>query len=147
MIVLPIRANSGWSWDDELGANIPDGDPGDRWKDYEAAHPKAKPFRNKGWPFISYFDIICGDIQATGSHVFNASSQSASTAPNGFSDEGGVGSPGPTDGQDKDRMEIDEEDEEYDDREGGGGEKNDKVDSSKVQTFLLLFEIIILTIH
>jgi hypothetical protein len=77
LIVKAIRNNSGWHWDDELGACIDDETAG-RWDDYVAAHPEAGPFRNKGWPHLEAFDTLCGDIQATGAHVFH-SSQSLST--------------------------------------------------------------------
>ncbi|KAF8958635.1 hypothetical protein BDZ97DRAFT_1668203 [Flammula alnicola] len=74
-IVRAIRSNSGWSWDDELGADIDsdrDAKEG-KWNDYIEKHPDAAPFRNKGWPHLSRYDELCGHSAPKGLHVFHAS--------------------------------------------------------------------------
>lgn len=62
-----------------MGACI-DEDTAGRWEDYIAAHPLAKPFRNKGWTHLDAFDTLCGDALVTGAHVFHPS-QSISMVP------------------------------------------------------------------
>jgi hypothetical protein len=76
-VVKAIRANSGWSWDDDKGADITPEKKG-TWDDYVAKHPAAHPFRNAGWVHLDEFDSLAPS-SAKGSYVFRAS-QSLSTA-------------------------------------------------------------------
>ena len=66
-----IRGNSGWSWDDEKGADITPEKKG-TWDDYVAKHPAAQPFRNSGWVHLDAFDCLAPS-SAKGNHVFRAS--------------------------------------------------------------------------
>ena len=58
-VVKAVRSNSVWKWDDEKGADITLDSKG-TWDDYVAAHPRAAPFRNKGWPHLAFFDDLGG---------------------------------------------------------------------------------------
>ncbi|KAF7371909.1 Myb-DNA-bind-3 domain-containing protein [Mycena venus] len=49
-VVEHVAGNSGWTWSDITGASI-DANTKSTWDDYVRAHPKAKPFRNRGWEF------------------------------------------------------------------------------------------------
>jgi hypothetical protein len=69
--VKAIRGNSGWSWDDDKGADITPEKKG-TWDNYVAKHPAAQPFRNSGWVHLDAFDSL-GPSSAKGSHVFQAS--------------------------------------------------------------------------
>jgi len=80
-VVRAVRSNSGWSWNDEHGANIDsdlEANEG-KWDDYIAKHPAAIPFRNKGWPLLARYDDLCGHNIPKGSHVFRASQTPATT--------------------------------------------------------------------
>lgn len=72
-VVRSVRSNSGWSWDDELGAGIGT-DPTDAkvgyWNDYVEMHPLAEPFRDVGWIHLAAFDILCENSAPQGAHVF-----------------------------------------------------------------------------
>lgn len=70
-IVNALRNNSGWSWDDEKGADISPEKKG-VWDDYVLAHPLASPFRNCGWIHLAIFDLFGSKI-TKGTHVFHAS--------------------------------------------------------------------------
>ena len=70
-VVKAIWANSGWSWDDDKGADITPEKKG-TWDDYVAKHPAAQPFRNAGWVHLDEFDSL-GPSSAKGGHVFRAS--------------------------------------------------------------------------
>ncbi|KAF8148473.1 hypothetical protein B0H34DRAFT_802997 [Crassisporium funariophilum] len=91
-VVCTIRGNSGWSWDDELGANI-DSDieaKEGKWLEYIEHHPDAAPFCNKGWPYLSQYNILCGHAAPKGSHVFHASQTPTVTASNVTNEAGGL---------------------------------------------------------
>lgn len=72
-----MRANSGWKWDDETGADINPSTKG-AWDDYVAVHPRAAPFRNKGWVHLAIFDVL-GGAPPKGLHVFCASQATSSS--------------------------------------------------------------------
>jgi len=67
-VILAIQSVSGWSWDDEKGANI-NVHSASSWDDYVKKHPSAKPFRNKGWPHLLKVTLIM-PTTASGANVF-----------------------------------------------------------------------------
>lgn len=69
-IVEKVRNNSGWAWDDQKGASIGP-TTASSWDDYIKAHPKAKPFRNRGWPYWALMAEIMPRT-VSGAHVFRA---------------------------------------------------------------------------
>ncbi|EDR15389.1 uncharacterized protein LACBIDRAFT_301662 [Laccaria bicolor S238N-H82] len=76
-VVKAIRNNSGWSWDDNKGADITPEKKG-TWDNYVAKYPLAQPFQNAGWAYLEAFDAL-GSSLAKGAHVFQAL-QGVSTA-------------------------------------------------------------------
>ncbi|EEB88797.1 hypothetical protein MPER_13186 [Moniliophthora perniciosa FA553] len=56
--VIKINHKSGWPpWDRLLGANItPERE--NNWNEYVKANPRAAPFRNKGYKYQEYFDVL-----------------------------------------------------------------------------------------
>ena len=84
-VVKTIWDNSGWSWDDEKGADSTPEKKG-TWVNYVAKHPLAQPFHNAGWVYLDAFDGL-GSSLARGGHIFWAS-QGVSTAQvdSGYSD-------------------------------------------------------------
>ncbi|KAJ7472514.1 hypothetical protein FB451DRAFT_1134079 [Mycena latifolia] len=70
-VVDAIRKNSGWHWDNEKGACITAGTQS-TWDDYVTAHPKAKPFKNKGWEWLALMDELMPP-RVSGAHVYRAS--------------------------------------------------------------------------
>ncbi|KAG1750037.1 uncharacterized protein EDB91DRAFT_1032657, partial [Suillus paluster] len=46
--IVDIKSQSGFSWDEELGANIGPADAA-RWTAFANACPNTRPFCNKGW--------------------------------------------------------------------------------------------------
>ncbi|RXW11640.1 hypothetical protein EST38_g14215 [Candolleomyces aberdarensis] len=66
-----IRNRSGWTWDNDKGANIGE-DRARDWNEFIKKVPYAKPFRNKGWKHLRKVDQL---MPATlhGTHVFSAS--------------------------------------------------------------------------
>ncbi|KAJ7120818.1 hypothetical protein C8R44DRAFT_563469, partial [Mycena epipterygia] len=67
-VVKALRENSGWHWDDQKGACINEATKSS-WDEYQKAHPKAKPFRNRGWPYWAGMNNIMPQT-ATGAHVY-----------------------------------------------------------------------------
>ncbi|KIL58958.1 hypothetical protein M378DRAFT_85731, partial [Amanita muscaria Koide BX008] len=56
-VVSRLANQSGFSWDHERGADI---QPEGRlvWQEYVQKHPKAAPFRNRGWAHFDDFAIF-----------------------------------------------------------------------------------------
>ncbi|KAF7371918.1 hypothetical protein MVEN_00049500 [Mycena venus] len=67
-VVEHVAGNSGWTWSDITGASI-DANTKSTWDDYVRAHPKAKPFRNRGWEFRTKMCQLV-PLRATGAHVY-----------------------------------------------------------------------------
>lgn len=98
-IVDSLKAQSGFKWDDERGADI-DAASESVWKDYielrspfifvlsllmtHQKHPKASTFRNKGWPHYYSVQSLVPTL-AKGSHVFHPGD---GEAPDGSNIEG-----------------------------------------------------------
>ncbi|KAG1842856.1 hypothetical protein DFJ58DRAFT_665658, partial [Suillus subalutaceus] len=55
--IIDIKSQSGFSWDDELGANIGPADAA-RWTAFANARPNTRPFRNKGWKHFDEMDNL-----------------------------------------------------------------------------------------
>jgi hypothetical protein len=100
-----VAGNSGWHWDDKKGANI-DADSKSTWDDYVKAHPKTKPFRNRGWPFRAAMAELM-PVHATGAHVYRPSQ--GAHAPGGDSDQ-----------------DNEDDDEENDKSDGEGADSDDQ---------------------
>ncbi|KAJ7774150.1 hypothetical protein DFH07DRAFT_702726, partial [Mycena maculata] len=66
-VIRELQNVSGWHWSDTTGASIT-AETKSLWDDYVKAHPKAKGFRNKGWPFYSQMDDLI-PREALGLHV------------------------------------------------------------------------------
>ncbi|KAH9478162.1 hypothetical protein JR316_0008615 [Psilocybe cubensis] len=73
-IVSDIKAQSGFKWDEERGADIDD-TTAEVWAAYEKRHKGASPFRNKGWVWYNKLVPIMPNAPR-GAHVFHASTQS-----------------------------------------------------------------------
>ncbi|KAH9478132.1 hypothetical protein JR316_0008585 [Psilocybe cubensis] len=71
-IVDAICNNSGWSWDDEKGADITPEKRG-MCDDYVLCHPGAGPFCNSGWAHLAIFDVFLGKRAVKGAHVYHTS--------------------------------------------------------------------------
>ncbi|KAJ7893876.1 hypothetical protein B0H14DRAFT_2496171 [Mycena olivaceomarginata] len=69
-IVEHVAGNSGWAYSNEYGANIDDTTKS-TWDDYVKAHPKAKPYRNRGWEFRNAMRLLIPP-RAHGTHVYRA---------------------------------------------------------------------------
>ncbi|KAJ8521979.1 hypothetical protein ONZ45_g1365 [Pleurotus djamor] len=78
-VVDKLRNNSGWSWDDEKGADITPEKEG-MWNDYVEMNPGASSFAKKGWPYLQYFDAFMPS-RAKGKYVFHASQALPSDQP------------------------------------------------------------------
>ncbi|RXW11521.1 hypothetical protein EST38_g14333 [Candolleomyces aberdarensis] len=65
-----IQDRSGWTWDGEKGANIQP-DHAQAWEEFLKHNPRAKPFHNKGWIYLSKMDQLVPHI-VHGAHVFSA---------------------------------------------------------------------------
>ncbi|KAF7371621.1 hypothetical protein MVEN_00017600 [Mycena venus] len=59
---------SGFTYSDDHGADIGPASAS-AWDTYCIAHPDAKPFRNKGWPYLEQMEKLIPS-QARGNHVF-----------------------------------------------------------------------------
>ncbi|KAJ7739446.1 hypothetical protein DFH07DRAFT_983636 [Mycena maculata] len=70
-VIRELQNVSGWHWSDTTGAGIT-AETKSSWDDYVKAHPKAKGFRNKGWPFCSQMDDLI-PREALGLHVYRPS--------------------------------------------------------------------------
>ncbi|OAX35358.1 hypothetical protein K503DRAFT_858675 [Rhizopogon vinicolor AM-OR11-026] len=55
--IVDIKSQSGFSWDDESGANIGPPDAA-RWTPFTKTRPDTKPFRNKGWKHFHEMDEL-----------------------------------------------------------------------------------------
>jgi hypothetical protein len=69
-VVEDIRMQSGWTWDDDHGANIDAVNQG-IWDAYIPLHPGALPFRNKGWPLWDYMSRMMPTQLLRGANVYN----------------------------------------------------------------------------
>ncbi|KAI0037390.1 hypothetical protein FA95DRAFT_1614262 [Auriscalpium vulgare] len=69
-IVKELRSLSGAGWDAEAGLVILDPDV---WDQYITAHPKAAPFRTRGFPLYDDIATIVGGILATGDEAVSSS--------------------------------------------------------------------------
>ncbi|KAL0574733.1 hypothetical protein V5O48_007217 [Marasmius crinis-equi] len=57
-VIVKIHHQSGWpDFDEYLGANITENRE-TVWQEYEMAHPKAAPFKNKGWKYYQEFNQL-----------------------------------------------------------------------------------------
>ncbi|KAJ7745552.1 hypothetical protein DFH07DRAFT_977346 [Mycena maculata] len=70
-VIRELQNVSGWHWSDTTGASIT-AETKSSWDDYVKAHPKAKGFCNKGWPFCSQMDDLI-PREALGLHVYRPS--------------------------------------------------------------------------
>ncbi|KAJ6549720.1 hypothetical protein B0H19DRAFT_951617 [Mycena capillaripes] len=70
---------SGFTYDDENGANIGIAEQ-NAWEVYVKVHRDAKPFRNKGWPYLAKMEQLVPS-QAKGAHVFRPSQAVAPADP------------------------------------------------------------------
>ncbi|KIY47647.1 hypothetical protein FISHEDRAFT_59506 [Fistulina hepatica ATCC 64428] len=70
-VVCAVRNNSGWAWDDKLGANISQPEQYSTWQEYVAHHKKAKPFKNRGWAWLPKMDALFDSTIAHGGGVFH----------------------------------------------------------------------------
>ncbi|KAG0694085.1 hypothetical protein DFH29DRAFT_1006647 [Suillus ampliporus] len=70
-IILDIKAQSGFSWDNKFGAGI-DSTLEAVWAAYVKRHPDAAPFRNKGWPHFDELDTLLSTTASKGTHAFHA---------------------------------------------------------------------------
>jgi hypothetical protein len=66
-----IQDCSGWTWDNQLGANIQP-DCTRAWEEFLKRVPCAKAFCNKGWIHLSKMDVLIPHV-VHGTHVFSAS--------------------------------------------------------------------------
>ncbi|KIJ96569.1 hypothetical protein K443DRAFT_107050 [Laccaria amethystina LaAM-08-1] len=71
-IVADIRAQSGFKWDDDGGADI-DETTAEVWASYEKRHKGSAPFRNKGWPWYKKVQPLMPNAPR-GANVYHASS-------------------------------------------------------------------------
>ncbi|KAG2357836.1 hypothetical protein BDR07DRAFT_1256444, partial [Suillus spraguei] len=55
--IIDIKSQSGFSWDDVLGANISPADAS-RWSAFTKMHPDVKLFHNKGWERFHKMDKL-----------------------------------------------------------------------------------------
>ncbi|KAK7019604.1 hypothetical protein R3P38DRAFT_3398370 [Favolaschia claudopus] len=76
-VVEHVAGNSGWAWSDEHGACIDDTTKS-TWDDYVRAHPKAKPFRNRGWEFRDKM-LKLMPVRITGAHVYRGTAGAPAT--------------------------------------------------------------------
>lgn len=63
-----IKNNSGFGWDPVT--NLPTA-PDEVWEEYIKAHPRAKEFRTKSFPWYDNLDAIFSGNVATGAYVIN----------------------------------------------------------------------------
>ncbi|KAG1821400.1 hypothetical protein EV424DRAFT_819495 [Suillus variegatus] len=87
--IVEIKSQSGFSWDEELGANI---GPADAtcWTTFANAHPDAKPFRNKGWKHFDEMDDLLRAQISRGTNAFHAGQETFESqhTPSNISNEG-----------------------------------------------------------
>ncbi|KAG1734381.1 uncharacterized protein EDB91DRAFT_1250893 [Suillus paluster] len=70
-IILDIKAQSGFSWDNELGAGI-DSTSEAVWAAYVKKRPDAAPFCNRGWPHFDEINDLLSTTASKGTHAFHA---------------------------------------------------------------------------
>ncbi|KIJ94776.1 hypothetical protein K443DRAFT_11857 [Laccaria amethystina LaAM-08-1] len=71
-IVADIKAQSGFKWDDNGGADI-DKTTAEVWASYEKRHKGSAPFRNKGWPWYEKVQPLMPNAPR-GANVYHVSS-------------------------------------------------------------------------
>ncbi|KAG1839199.1 hypothetical protein DFJ58DRAFT_733419 [Suillus subalutaceus] len=69
--IVDIKSQSGFSWDDELGANIVPADAA-CWTAFAKSCPDMKPFRNKGWEHFHEMDELMCTQPSRGTNAFHA---------------------------------------------------------------------------
>ncbi|KAJ6522091.1 hypothetical protein DFH09DRAFT_938552 [Mycena vulgaris] len=69
-IIQDIQKQSGFHWDNETGASITVASA-TSWDVYVTRAPKAKPYRNVGWSYLSQMELMM-PTTAKGNHVFRA---------------------------------------------------------------------------
>ncbi|KAF8873649.1 hypothetical protein CPB84DRAFT_1967138 [Gymnopilus junonius] len=66
--IQAIKAKSGWTWTNDKGANItPDMEP--EWLNFLKAHPRARPFKSKGWVHLEKMTQVM-PATVKGAHIF-----------------------------------------------------------------------------
>ncbi|KAF8992398.1 hypothetical protein BDQ17DRAFT_209154 [Cyathus striatus] len=78
-VVIAIKEVSGWTWSDETGASIT-AETASTWDDYIARHPEAKPFRNRGWPYLHQFEALMPSA-TVGLNVFHPMASTPTPTP------------------------------------------------------------------
>ncbi|KAF9050458.1 hypothetical protein BJ165DRAFT_1341635 [Panaeolus papilionaceus] len=111
LIIRGIQSCSGWTWDDKNGAGITPASSSS-WDDYVKKHKGAAPFRNKGWRYLSFMDVLIPSSRARGSHTFYpaSSGSSDSTSTGSGSNSGHIESPESTDNEEADDEDAPESD-------------------------------------
>ncbi|KAJ8580840.1 hypothetical protein M405DRAFT_885953 [Rhizopogon salebrosus TDB-379] len=69
--IVDIKSQSGFSWDDESGANIGPADAA-RWTAFAKTCPDTKLFRNKGWKHFHEMDELMHSQLSRGTNAFHA---------------------------------------------------------------------------
>ncbi|KAF9515804.1 hypothetical protein BS47DRAFT_1315862 [Hydnum rufescens UP504] len=78
--IAALREVSGFTWDPEHGCV---GVNNNIWQKYVKAHPKAAPFRSKGWPHYDDMDTLCRAVIACRHLAFCATLESSTGAQEG----------------------------------------------------------------
>ncbi|KAF9507902.1 hypothetical protein BS47DRAFT_1320981 [Hydnum rufescens UP504] len=86
--IAALREVSGFTWDPEHGCV---GVNNNIWQKYVKAHPKAAPFRLKGWPHYDDMDTLCRAVIACGHLAFHATLESLTGAQEGGEEEDRMG--------------------------------------------------------
>ncbi|KAG1831817.1 hypothetical protein EV424DRAFT_1534071 [Suillus variegatus] len=115
-IILNIQAQSGFAWDNELGAGI-DSTSEAVWAAYIKRCTDAAPFHNKGWPHFDKVDALLSTTASTGTHAFHAALEEPhKPLPDlDFLNEEGLLQPGPEDAPSRDDQDILDEGEDDED--------------------------------
>ncbi|KAG2029251.1 hypothetical protein BDR03DRAFT_1018666 [Suillus americanus] len=69
--IIAIKSQLGFSWDDDLGANIGPADAA-RWIAFAKSRPDTKPFHNKGWEHFHEMDELMCTQPSCGTNAFHA---------------------------------------------------------------------------
>ncbi|KAG6874731.1 hypothetical protein C0992_006807 [Termitomyces sp. T32_za158] len=78
-VINAIKSVSGWTWNDETGANITP-ELESSWTAYIKIHKDAKPFKNHGW---CHLDVMSQLMPSSirGAHIFRPSDSSVGLVP------------------------------------------------------------------